>query len=92
MDASVRQPDGSCTVRVRTNDRGGSGEPLYVTVVFRDGETVRSDDPTVIQALNALRAGGAKVLDTLGVRPPTPTHDMDIKPRAPLPPDNGRGQ
>lgn len=92
MDAAVRQPDGSCTVRVRTNARGGSGEPLYVTVVFRDGETVRSDDPTVTQALNALRGGGAKVLNTLGVRPPTPTHDMDTKPRAPLLPGNGGRQ
>lgn len=90
LDPSVRRADGTCEVRVRTNAVDDRGQPLYATVILRDGETVRTDDATVAAALNTLRtAGQNKVFNTLAVRPPNPTHDVDTRPREPLPDRSG---
>jgi hypothetical protein len=86
MDASVRRGDGTCEVRVRTSRVDGRGQPLYVTMVVRDGDTIRSDDPLVTAAFDGMRAAGnAKVVSTLAVRPPAPTYDVDARTAEPLP-------
>lgn len=87
MDPKVKQPDGTCTLRVRTVAKGTKGEPLYVTVVLRDGETVVSDDPDVIAAMGGLLLGAGKVANALAVKPVSPTHDVDTKQKEPLPTD-----
>lgn len=83
MDPAFKQPDGTCTLRVRTTAKSTKGEPLYVTMILRDGETVVSDDPDVIAAMSGL----SKVVTALAVKPASPTHDVDTKPKEPLPTD-----
>ena len=91
LDPTVRRGDGSCEIRVRTSAVDGRGQPLYATFVIRDGETVRSDDPVVAATFNAMmRAGQNKLYNTLAVRPPAATHDVDAKTREPLP-EGSRG-
>jgi hypothetical protein len=88
MDARVRQPDGTCVVRVRTRRSDAQGNPLYVTVTLRDGDTLRTDDATMAAILDALTVTlpvAGKVLAPLAVRPSSPTHDLDTKQADPLP-------
>lgn len=87
MDPALKQPDGTCTLRVRTIAKGAKGEPLYVTMVLRDGETVFSDDPDVIAAMSGLVLGSGKVANTIAVKPSSPTHDVDTGTKEPLPAD-----
>ena len=86
LDPRVKRADGTCEVRVLTGAVDGRGRPLYVTMVLRDGETVRTDDAVTAAALDSLRtATEGKVLSALVTRPPAPTHDVDVKTREPLP-------
>jgi hypothetical protein len=82
LDPSVAaaSPGGACTLRLETSVRG-----QYVTFVVKDGETIRTDDPVTAKALDTLLAGRTKCVTTLAARPANPTHDVDTKPRAPLP-------
>lgn len=58
-----------------------------VTFTVRNGETVVSDDPEFVTALQSLLGLERPVLAVRGSRPASPTHDVDRKPRAPAPED-----
>lgn len=79
LSPALRQPGGTCTFLVR--DSKGD----YVEFTVRDGETIRTDDPSVAAALNSYLTGpgGERMVAALAVRPPNPTHDVDTKPRKP---------
>lgn len=74
-----RSGDGSVELRLVHATRRDS-----VSFRIRDGETVRTDDSVFAAELTRL-SFGRKVVDVLGVRPATPTHDVDQKQRDPLP-------
>lgn len=73
----------ACEIRVATSERG-----KYATFRLQAGETLVTDDPVTAQALADLSVGprpADRAVATLAVRPASPTHDVDRKPRADLP-------
>ena len=83
IDSRAKAADGSCVVRLETSEAG-----KYITFTVRDGETIKTADPATAAALESLAIAASsptKVVTRLASDVSKPTHDVDAKPREPLP-------